>query len=53
MIYDRGWDVCWNGFQMDPGGSKREVTEESCKVHMEGAVKPQFILEEFPPALSM
>lgn len=39
-------DVCWNGFQMDPGGSRREVTKELCKVHIgagEGAVKSQTI----------
>lgn len=38
---------------MVPGGSRREVTEESCKVPMEGAVKPQFILEEFAPVSSV
>lgn len=38
---------------MDPRGSRREVAEESYKVHMEGAVKPRFILEEFAPVSSV
>lgn len=38
---------------MDPGGSKREVTKESCKVHMEGAVRPRFISEESALASSV
>lgn len=33
--------VCWNGFQMDGGGSRREVHG--------GAAKSQTILEEFAP----
>lgn len=36
-------DVCWNGFQMDPGGSRGEITKELCKVQMEGALKSQTI----------
>lgn len=53
LLYRR--DVCWNDFQMDLGGSGREVTEELC-VRFTGRAllsHKRLTLEESAPALSM
>lgn len=39
-----------NAFQMDPGGSGRDLTGELCKGHLESAGKSQFALEEAAPS---